>query len=416
MTNERAGKGADAAWLSAGYLARAGAQAAIMIAFAWQGGPSGVGDFALAFAVSTPLFTLVEFGLRDIYQTLNPRPSLGMCFRMRLVGSLAAVLGSVGLNWFTGAPPLAILAPLVALKFADSNLDLFYGELLSLGLVRRVGSLIVANSVASSLFIALTLLLDWGAVTALALSACVSFAILLALVVPRFMKGALRLEVDRADWSEMIRIASPLGISQTLNSLLIYVPIFYLSSGASRAEAGTFAAAYYAVSTANLFFGASHQAWLSSLSRIYRRGDPSIFRAAAMATVMRLLILGIIGGLLVSMLLPWLVALVYGSEFRLNYFESSVFGLSIFALSAVTAAALVQLVINQYNAQLTSIVAAFIVVGLLAWFLLPCASVFMASCLVLTSFGTRAFVGLLQIWVRMRRGKNARVCANGPSQ
>jgi O-antigen/teichoic acid export membrane protein len=371
-----------------GYVARAGTQLAILWAFAYTAGAAGAGEFALALAVSSPVFALFELALRNVYQTLAAPPNFGVFLAVRTVGASVACLVVVGMAALIGSfPTLAVLIPLLVMKFADSVLDICFARLQVLHKVSAVAGWLWINSALTLVLIAVAVAAGGSAEATLIASAGASWLVLLTLL-PRLWP--LRERGHSADWQlrRVLRSGIALGLAQTMGSLFVYLPTIFLAATESRETVGVFAACQYAVTLANLLFNSVMQTWLSPLRAAMDAHGLRGLRQSASRIGAALVLAGLVLGTLAATMLPIILPWAFGGSFQVSYWAALPIGLTIVLLGAEYATTAPLLVANRYGSRIVNS-GVGLGAALIAASVLPTSGVAAAGCVLLSGVATR---------------------------
>jgi len=377
--------------LISGYVVRAAVQALLLLAFARAGGAAAAGEFALAFAVSTPVVITAELALRNVYQTLHNPPAFRLFFLIRagLVTTAILILAIVAATGWLEVRP-SVLLPLLMLKYVDSLLDICFGKLQSLGLVRATGRLLWLNAalslVAIGVPVGLGLQPEWAVVG----SAAGSLAVL-AIVAPRLLTDQTeRWAPLPGDLSRILRAGLTLGTAQTLMALVSFLPAYYLATAAGKAELGVFAAAQYAVTLAGLIFAAAMQSWLADARKELATHGSEALRRHTRLVGQYLVGAGLVGGGITVAALPILLPAVFGGQFEIDRFTAIPFALAVVLVSCESALTLPLLVLNRYASRVATAVAGLVAATIFGLATISQASVLFAGWLMVIGLTTRA--------------------------
>jgi len=310
-------------WNLAGNVAYTACQWGMLVALAKLGDAEMVGQFALALAVTAPVFMFTNLHLRGVQATdARGEHDFGEYLGLRLVmttAALAVIAGlavGIGATWAT----VAVIVAVGVAKAAEAVSDVCYGLLQKHERMDRIAISMTAKGILSLLALAVTVYLTqsmlWGAV-ALALS---WFSVLAAYdvssvagldagsITPRWHARAL--------WT-IARLALPLGVVKFLVSFTAIVPRYFIEHFQGLGELGIFAAISYMVLASNRVLCALGESISPRMATFYAAGD----KAALRALLIRLVAFGaLLGGGVVAL------ALVAGREvltlfYRAEYAE-----------------------------------------------------------------------------------------------
>jgi O-antigen/teichoic acid export membrane protein len=315
-------------WTIAGNTFYALTQWVVLVLLARFGSQSEVGQFALAMAISAPVFAFLNLKLRSVQATdALDEYSFNIYLAVRMLSAaigLTAVILIVGLVGYRGSIAWAIVIIALA-KAVESLSDIFHGlqqryehmEIIARSLTFKgigtvigfVGGYLLSNSLI-------------GGVAGLGLAWTAT------LVLFDIPKGRLRLNANiaglgtgvRPDWdrSQMLPLtllSLPLGATVAIGSLSSNVPRYFAGAMLSTQQLGIFAAVSYVLVGGNLIMSAISQSATPRLARLYRTGSTS----AHLRLTIQLLILGAaigVAGIGVVLILgEFLLELVYGPEY-----------------------------------------------------------------------------------------------------
>src|SRR5690606_24302505 len=124
-----AGMGVGSASLKmlAASLARYGGQVALLAVIAHTAGPVAVGQFALALAITAPIFILTGLGLRTVVVTLKTPFTSGDVLAVRATTTALALAASLAAGGLVPSADWRVVALVAAIKVADAFSDVIYG-------------------------------------------------------------------------------------------------------------------------------------------------------------------------------------------------------------------------------------------------------------------------------------------------
>ena len=310
-------------WNLAGNVVYTACQWGMLVALAKLGDAEMVGQFALALAVTAPVFMFTNLHLRGIQATdARGEHAFGQYLGLRLLmtaAALAVIAGlavGIGATWTTAA----VIVVIGIAKAAEAVSDVYYGLLQKHERMDRIAISMTAKGILSLLALAVTVYLTqsmlWGAV-ALALSWIAVLAMYdLGSVAGLCSDTATPRWHARALWT-LARIALPLGVVMFLVSFTANVPRYFIEHFQGLGELGIFAAISYMVLASNRVLCALGESISPRMAKDYAAGDTAALRAL----LIRLVVFGaFLGGSVVAL------ALVAGREvltlfYRAEYAE-----------------------------------------------------------------------------------------------
>ena len=340
----------------------AACQWGMLVVLAKLGSPEMVGRFALALAVTAPVFMFTSLQLRAVQATDRSHQfAFADYLGLRILSTALALAVIVGLAaWFHY--PFWIAAVIVMVGFAkgsESISDAVYGLVQwheRMDLIARSMMLKGLISLAAfAITIALTRSLVMGA-AALAMAwslVLITYDFSLARrfartgstgplpaghhpSVPRFTRDTLL---------RLTRLSIPLGITATLGSLILNVPRYFIEHYAGTRALGFFAAIAYLMVAGNLVTNAVGQSATPRLASLYASGELRAFRslllrlcgAAAVPGVAGLLV-AVLAGKLVLRLLYRADYESYSGVFTLLMIAAGIYCVTAILANAMTAA------------------------------------------------------------------------------
>jgi O-antigen/teichoic acid export membrane protein len=249
----------------------------MLTALVWLTSPTVVGWYALALAISGPVFTLTNLKLRqvqvtDAAGTYQPGHYIALRLITTVIASTMLLLGAS----LSGLPRLATitLAGVTLLKAAESLIDVLYGAMQRLEQLQHVAASQVTRAIVG--FLAFTSILATTRRVDIAVAALVILTVMQALSVrwqTRRMGVAVRPVFDRTVLMRLARLAAPLGWAVCVGALTANVPRYFLGAYAGAADLGVFTALAYAVMAMGTIIGSIAEAASPRLSNLYHSGD-----------------------------------------------------------------------------------------------------------------------------------------------
>jgi O-antigen/teichoic acid export membrane protein len=243
-----------------------------------------VGQFTLAYAVTTPLFLLTDLSLRYVQGTDARREfEFVDYFGLRLLTvaiSLVLLVDFVVLRGYEPEKTWLILFVGLA-KALESVSDVIFGLLQQRERMDRIAKSMVWKGVASVVLVAGMLLFGQQILWAVASMALVRLIVLLAYDLPN-AAWSQRDRGIRPRWHgptlrRLARLSWPLGLATVLVSLNFAIPRVVIESYYGDAELGLFGPLAYILVLGQIVVTALGAAASPKLSQYYARGDDRAF-------------------------------------------------------------------------------------------------------------------------------------------
>jgi O-antigen/teichoic acid export membrane protein len=349
----------NVSWTFAGNVIYAACQWGMLVVLAKLGSPEMLGRFALALAVTAPVYMFTNLQLRAVEATdMTHQFAFADYMGLRILSTGLALLVIVGLAAWSRFPfwIAAVIVIVGCAKGAESISDAVYGLVQRHERMDLIARSMVLKGVISLAAFALTMALTRSLATgaaALAIAWClvmVTYDFSLARrfagaspapagrhpSLPRFSRDTL---------VRLTRLSIPLGITATLGSLILNVPRYFIEHYAGPRALGFFAAIAYLMVACNLVTNAIAQSATPKLASRYASGDLRAFRvllfrlcgAAAVPGVAGLLV-AILAGKPVLRLLYRADYESYSGVFTLVMIAAAIYCVTAILANAMTAA------------------------------------------------------------------------------
>jgi O-antigen/teichoic acid export membrane protein len=322
-------------WNLVGNIVYAGCQWGILIVLAKLTSTEVVGQFALALAVSAPVFLLSQLQLRGVQATDARNEYLfGHYLGLRIVTTALAMAVVVGIAFYGYDRYTALVITAVALsKLFESVSDVFYGLMQKHERMDRIAISMMVKGPLSlftlGLVVWMTQNLLWGILAMAAVWGGIlctfDFAsgkkILYATDIPN-ATHSIRPVFDLKRILKLAWLALPLGLVMALLSLNTNIPRYFIESYHGKSELGIFAALVYLVTVGGLVINAMGQSATPRLAKYYAIGDIKSFSKL----LLRLLLIGVgmgVAGVFVAFFFGEIVLnIIYGAAYaeRKNVF------------------------------------------------------------------------------------------------
>ncbi len=327
-------------WTFAGNVVYAGCQWGMLAAIAKLGTPNMVGQFALAIAITTPVFAFLNLQLREILGTDSNREySFTEFFSLRLLTTLACLLVVAGivLALDYGRTLVVVILIMSLGRAFDALSDLFYGLFQQAESMDRVAKAMSINGMLSLIGVAMGLGLTGSLVVAVLGSTMASGVTLLTQNVPAGLRmvaplgqnprmsrlGSLRQFLPHSPLSarsDLIRMALPLGLVMLLVSLNSHMPRYFIDQFHGERELGIFSALAYLIVAGTTVVSALGQSASPRLASMYSAKRYRDFRRFALKLAVLGLGIGALGTLLTLVVGRPVLARVYTDEYA-NHME-----------------------------------------------------------------------------------------------
>jgi O-antigen/teichoic acid export membrane protein len=276
------------------------------------GTPELVGQYALALAITGPIFLFTNLGLRPAQATDAKRDyAFPDYFGLRIVATLAALVATV-VATLLGGYPLWVGLVIVAVgcrKAVESISDVIEGALQQHERLDLNARADMAKSVLVILGFGGGLLITASLPVAIALGTCAYAIVVLTYELPNARRVTLGDSTDASPdgrvsvlwpsfaFSTLLRLGCttlPLGITMLLLSLNTNIPRYFIEGCLGTRELGLFAAVAYVLVAGNMVISALGQSASPRLARNFAAGN----NAAYCRLLLRLLGMGLLLGAL----------------------------------------------------------------------------------------------------------------------
>ncbi len=268
------------AWNFIGKLTYAASRAAALMIIAKLGTPGMVGQYALAFAVTAPVFMLADLDLRSILATdSNNAAGFGDYLGLRLVTALMGMAVVFVIALLQGGAQTGLIIILVgSSKGIESVSDMLFGLLQKNQRLDKLGISLMLKGVLSIPAMVLPLLYLHSLPLGVALVAAALLAVLLLYDIPVVRPYAeLKIRLVPKDLWILLRLSIPLGIVLLFNSLIKNLPNYFIRAFYGEESLGYFSSMIYFLSAGSLVASALSQSVNARLARHFSLGDTEGF-------------------------------------------------------------------------------------------------------------------------------------------
>jgi O-antigen/teichoic acid export membrane protein len=282
---------ANFSWVLTGNLVYAISRGIILMLLAKLGSPRLVGEFALALAISAPVFIAIDFNLRLIITTTNKE---GFCFGpfwgLRLYSVLLGVIliGLIGVVW-PNHQGLVIFWVGLAKGF-ESLSDVLYGIFQKNERMDFIGKSTIWKGLLSVVVIGIIFGITHNLAAGTAGLALVWFLLLIIYDLRNAsFFTSLRPTVKFQNLRPLIFTSLPLGLMMILESLNTNIPSYFILGMMGAEALGYYSALLYIIAAADTLTKALGQSATPKLAEYYQAGRKQDFYN----TLFKLVVLGV---------------------------------------------------------------------------------------------------------------------------
>lgn len=302
-------------WTLAGNISSAASQWIILLLIVRLDTPEALGSFAMATALTSPIFLFASLHLRTVQATdMTSEFSFGIFLSLRLLLTAIAVCLSAicaGANFGNAGGPMIMLIALT--RAVESLSDIAYGYSQKLERMDHIGKSMILRNVGIVAVVMMALGLRAGLATGILAGLVVSGSVLLwdLSSLPSWPGW----NVDWLQMGRLLRKAAPLGLVLLLVSLNANLPRYILALNHGSADVGRFAAMSCFGLAANTLVMAMGQSAGPAMARAFQfePRKPFLSKAAPLLGVAG--VLAAVTVLATSLAGDYLLTLVYGREY-----------------------------------------------------------------------------------------------------
>jgi O-antigen/teichoic acid export membrane protein len=287
-------------------IARYAGQLVVFILIARLRGPADAGIYALALAITAPVFIVAGLGMRSVFLTLRSPISVSNYERLRALTVAGAVIATIVATSIVSPEISVTVAAVSGYKALDALNDL-YGAVLQRAM--RASATVttsIAVSAAQALTLAVALLADVPTALALLISTIVSALITVSVVRGKAISAANDAGTPvldgqvRRPWREIMRAGFPTGVSFGLVTLLSTMPQYFLGATSGASAVGRYAILLYLVVAVEMVLNALSQSWIPYGRHLEAEGRLSVIAILAVAVKWTLITLPLGGASMVA--------------------------------------------------------------------------------------------------------------------
>lgn len=284
--------------------------------------PTEVGRYAIALAISGPVFVFANLKLRQVLATdAAGQFAFGQYLGQRIITSVlaSAAVAAVALVLGMDGRTLATVLAVTAFKAFESVIDMLYGamqrqeqmQLIARSQVwRGIGGLLIFGA-----------LVIWTRRVELASIGLALYTVPQMVTNVRRVKGlgmSARPLFGRSAQMRLTWLALPLGVSVTAGALTVNVPRYFLQASGGPAVLGIFAALAYVLLMSGTIIGALGQAASPRLANLFAAGEQVRFKRTLARLVALGLALGVVGVAGAALFGAPALRLVFGDEYAVH--------------------------------------------------------------------------------------------------
>jgi len=308
-------------WTLAGNAIYAATQFGTLSALAKLGSPAVVGQYALALAITAPIFMFTNLQLRGVQATdARNEYQFADYFTLRCLSTVLGVLAVgfiVAIAHYDRTTSLVVLL-VTAAKSIETFSDVIAGHLQKFERLDQVARALMLRGLASVSTFALTF---WStrslvfsvlslAATWLVVIGFYDFRVVLSVLHDRVFFRYSTSVLRRLIW-----LSLPLGLVMALISLSANIPRYLLQRKLGTAELGIFVSMAYLMTAMNLIVGALGQSVCARLSRFFADGDVHHFKMLIWKLIGLSLVLGSVGVAGAATFGKQILTVVYRAEY-----------------------------------------------------------------------------------------------------
>lgn len=308
-------------WTFLGNIIYSGSQWGMMVVLAKIGTPQMVGKFALALAITTPIFMLTNLQLRVVQATdANDEYQFGDYLGLRMIMSAVSFLITVMVIVVTNYSfdiNLIIVVMCIA-KIIESIGDVSYGlmqknEFMGMISISKILKGIL-SLIALGIFVWITNSLVIGTV-ALAFMWLIVTIFYDVKLVRKLIKFKPKPVFNYKTLISILKLSLPLGIVLMMGSLNNNLPRYFLEYYFDEDTLGYFVAMAYLIVAGNTVMSALGQSASPRLAKYYCSGNKKSFTSLTCKMMLIGIIIGIIGIFIAIFFGNELLTILYGKEY-----------------------------------------------------------------------------------------------------
>lgn len=329
----------NVSWTFGGNIAYAGSFWLMWVLLARVGNNTVVGQFALGYAIATPVYAITNLSLRTIQATDAPGSPyslahyLGLRVASTLLGLLGICVAAVVADLTPGAVAVVVVIGLA--KAFESVSDALFGFLQRQEQMDRIARSMVIKGGATLLAVIGLLVVFDSAVAAAAGLAAVWASTLLVYDAPNAIRhlpqgsgveavsrswrgatvGVIRPVFEGPAFRALVRLGFPLGLVLLVSTLSVNVPRYLIGGRLGIDELGVFTAISTLIFAGDLVVSSLSQAVMPRLASYAAAGQDEAFRGLAFRLIGAFAALGVVATVAAYVAGPLVLRLIYGEEY-----------------------------------------------------------------------------------------------------
>jgi O-antigen/teichoic acid export membrane protein len=366
------------AWTLVGNIIYAGCQWGMISVLAKLGSTTGVGQFALALAITAPVLMLTNMWLRAVQATdAKSEFEFADYFTLRATSTatalmlVLAVIAVAGYGRTTGVIVMLVACAKAVESFTDIVAGLLQKherlDLVAISFMLKGSFSLISFSAIYFLFRSVAAAAAGLCTTWLLVFLCYDLQLARRLLGP----GARFFHWNRSHLQQLAKVAAPLGIVTTLSTLNFNVPRYALQHFRGISELGIFSALGYVVVVITLLVNALGQSAVVRLSTYFAKGKAHDFSRLLMRMSVLCVAAAGIGLALCQLIGHSVIRLVYGREYaaHIGLLKLFIVASGISAIAAVLSFGMTAA--RRFCAQLPVLLATISTCATAVWFLTP---------------------------------------------
>lgn len=274
------------AWTLAGNVTYAGCQWGMLIALAKLTSPEMVGQFALALAITAPVFMFSGLQLRVVQATDSGHEyRFQEYFSLRLICTCLALLAVLAIEAIVGysASLAAVIIVVAMAKAAESISDVIYGLLQQQERMNRIARSMMIKGALSLTSLTLAVYFTRSVLGGAIALAVAWLLVLLSYDIPGALTivthSELRPRWNRSRLLKLTWLTLPMGLVTMLISLNANIPRYFIEKLVGQRQLGIFAAMAYLMQAGGIIMNALGNVISPRLAKHYAEGKSAEFRS-----------------------------------------------------------------------------------------------------------------------------------------